>query len=90
MVLSPVELMENLQNESRAVIICTKPTFVDPHLVSFQSSLLLAKWSQLFLCFIQTSAACAIGPSITISSTDFSFQNLFFWDLLEFSATEIT
>jgi hypothetical protein len=54
-------------------------TFVDPYSVNFQSSLFLAKWSQLFLCSIQTSADCDVGPSITTSSTDFSFQNLVFW-----------
>jgi hypothetical protein len=40
--------------------------------------------------FIQTSVACAVGPSITMSSTDVSFQNLVFWNLFEFSAVEIT
>jgi hypothetical protein len=29
--------------------------------------------------FIITSMACAVGPSVTASSTDFSFQNLVFW-----------
>jgi len=28
--------------------------------------------------------ACAIGPSVTTSSTDFSFQNLVFGNLFEF------
>jgi hypothetical protein len=37
-----------------------------------------------------TSVACAIGPSVTKSSIDFSFQNLVFWNLFEFSAAEIT
>ncbi len=32
-----------------------------------------------------TSGACAIGPSVTTSSTDISFQNLVFWNLFEFS-----
>jgi hypothetical protein len=40
--------------------------------------------------FIYTSLACAVGPSVTTSSTDFSFQNLVFWNLFEFSAAEIT
>ncbi len=31
--------------------------------------------------FILTSVACAVGPSVTTSSTDFSFQNLGFWNL---------
>jgi hypothetical protein len=33
-----------------------------------------------------TSVACAIGPIVSTSSTDFSFQNLIFWNLFEFSA----
>jgi hypothetical protein len=33
--------------------------------------------------------ARAIGPSATTLSTDFSFQNLVFWNLFEFSAAEI-
>jgi len=28
--------------------------------------------------------------SVTMSSTDFSFQNLVFWNLFEFSVVEIT
>jgi hypothetical protein len=28
--------------------------------------------------FIITSVACAVGPSVTMSSTDFSFQNMIF------------
>ncbi len=39
---------------------------------------------------IETNVACAVGPSATASSTDFSFQNLVFWNLFEFSAAEIT
>jgi hypothetical protein len=34
--------------------------------------------------------AYAVGPSVTTSSTDFSFQKLVFWNLLEISAAEIT
>jgi hypothetical protein len=36
------------------------------------------------------SGACAVGPSVTTSSTDFSFQNLVFWNLFEFLAAKIT
>jgi hypothetical protein len=36
------------------------------------------------------SLACAVGSSVTTSSTDFSVQNLGFWNLFEFSAAEIT
>ncbi len=35
------------------------------------------------------SVAYAVGPSVTMSSTDFSFQNLVFWNLFEFSSAEI-
>ncbi len=40
--------------------------------------------------FICTNVACAVGPSVNISSTDFTFQNLVFWNLIEFSVAEIT
>jgi hypothetical protein len=36
------------------------------------------------------SVGCVIGPSVTMSSTDFSFQNLVFWNLFEFLVAEIT
>jgi hypothetical protein len=35
-----------------------------------------------------TSVACTIGPSVNPFSTDFSFQNLVFWNLLEFSSSK--
>jgi len=38
----------------------------------------------------QALDACAIGPSVSTSPTDFSFQNLIFWNLFEFSGAEIT
>jgi hypothetical protein len=40
--------------------------------------------------FIYIGVACAVGPSVTMSSTNFSFQNLVFWNLFEFSVAEIT
>ncbi len=39
---------------------------------------------------IYIGVACAVGPSFTMSSTDFSFQNMGFWNLFEFSVAEIT
>jgi hypothetical protein len=33
--------------------------------------------------------ACAVDPIVTPASSDFSFQNLVFGDLFEFSAAEI-
>ncbi len=39
---------------------------------------------------IEISVACAVGPSVTTFSTDFSFQNPVFLNLFEFSAAEIT
>jgi hypothetical protein len=44
----------------------------------------------LVAILIYTSVTCAIGPSVTMFSTDFSFQNLVFWNLFEFSVAEIT
>jgi hypothetical protein len=40
--------------------------------------------------FIETNVAYVVGPSITTSSTNFSFQNLVFWNLFEFSVAKIT
>ncbi len=37
-----------------------------------------------------SSVVYAVGISVITFSTDFSFQNLFFWNLFEFSAAEIT
>jgi hypothetical protein len=39
---------------------------------------------------ITTSVACAVGPSVTTISTDFSFQKPGFLNLFELSAAEIT
>jgi hypothetical protein len=39
---------------------------------------------------IRTSVACAVGPSATTFSMDFSFQNLVFRNLFEFSVAKIT
>jgi ribosomal protein L21E len=48
-------------------------------------------WTHHFVEYtVGTSVACAVGPSVTTSSTDFSFQNLVFGNLFEFSAAEIT
>jgi hypothetical protein len=47
--------------------------------------------SIFFLCtnITHTSVASGIGPNITTFSTDFfSFQNLIFWNLFEFSRVE--
>jgi hypothetical protein len=41
-------------------------------------------------CVLGTSVACAVGPSVIMASTDFSSQNLVFWNLFEFSAAKIT
>ncbi len=40
--------------------------------------------------FSVASVASAVVPIVMPSSTDFSFQNLVFWNLFEFSAAEIT
>jgi hypothetical protein len=33
-----------------------------------------------------TSVACAVGPSVITASTDFSFQNLVFWEFIWISS----
>ncbi len=38
---------------------------------------------------IHTSVAYAIGPNGTMSLTDFSFENLAFWNLFEFWVVKI-
>jgi hypothetical protein len=40
--------------------------------------------------FLSISVACTVSPSITTFSTDYSFQNLVFWNLFEFSVAEVT
>jgi hypothetical protein len=47
------------------------------------------KLHETYPIFTITNVAYAIGPSVTMSSTDFPFQNLVFWNLFEFSAAEI-
>jgi hypothetical protein len=39
---------------------------------------------------VTTSVVFVIGPNVTMSATDFSFQNLVFWNLFEFSVAKIT
>jgi hypothetical protein len=39
---------------------------------------------------MQASVASSVGPRVTTFSTDFSFQNLVFWNLFEVSVTEVT
>jgi hypothetical protein len=53
-----------------------------------KTTVILYKISRLL--YSPYSGACAIGPSVTTSLTDFSFQNLFFWSLCEFSSAKIT
>ncbi len=50
----------------------------------------LRMWTCGLWKLIIISVACAVGPSVTTSSIDFSFQNLVIWNLFEFSAAEIT
>ncbi len=56
------------------------------HILKFKITIIILG----FRYVVDTSVACAIGPSVTTSSTDFSFQNLIFWNLFEFSVAEIT
>ncbi len=41
------------------------------------------------LILYDTSVTSVVGPNATMSSTDFSFQNLVSWSLFEFFATII-
>jgi len=43
--------------------------------------LLECKWNS-FWEFNTTSVACVVAPSVTMSSTDFSFQNLGFLEFI--------
>jgi hypothetical protein len=36
-----------------------------------------------------TNVACAVGPSVTASSIDISFQNFVFWNLFQFLVAKI-
>jgi hypothetical protein len=51
--------------------------------------ILFGFWMKKILFLVDTSVACAVGPSVTTSSTDFSVQNLVFGNSFEFSAAEI-
>jgi hypothetical protein len=62
------------------------PTFFYHHL---RPSLMLRTYSW-GLISIDTSLGCAIHPSVNLSSTNFSFQNLIFWNLFEFSMEKFT
>jgi hypothetical protein len=43
-----------------------------------------------FCHFKVTNVTCIVGSNASTSATDFSFQNLIFWNLFEFSVAEIT
>jgi len=45
----------------------------------------ILSYSHALISFtVYTSVACAVGSSVSTSSTDFSFQTLVFWNLFEF------
>jgi hypothetical protein len=56
---------------------------------SLENRVIMLK-ENIMLVSMHTSVACAVGPSSTTFSTDFSFQNLVFWNLFEFSVVKIT
>jgi len=58
-------------------------------LPSFTSSILWIPCKSCTHIFTCINVASAIGPNVTLSSTDFSFQNLVFGNLFEFSAAKI-
>jgi hypothetical protein len=61
--------------------------FCENQLSRFQAS---SQNKNLQVSPIMTSVAYVIGPSVIMSSIDFPFQNLVFWNLFEFSMVEIT
>ncbi len=60
------------------------------NLILININIMNMKKYMLICLFISTSVDRAISPSVTTSSSDFSFQNLVIWNLFEFSAAEIT
>jgi hypothetical protein len=65
--------------------------------LSWHHLLTLANGSFFACCFllalvdqVTTTLVFVIGPNVTMSTTDFSFQNLVFWNLFEFSVAKIT
>jgi hypothetical protein len=72
-------------------LLCKNQMGVNLPTLPFLLLFAIPSYSHAFISFtIYTSVACAIGSSVSTSSTDFSFQNLGFWNLFEFSAAEIT
>jgi hypothetical protein len=51
-------------------------------------SVSLPSFSFLYI-YIYSSVGCAACPSVTTSPTEFSFENLVFWNLFEFLVAEI-
>jgi hypothetical protein len=92
-------MLKNLKNKSRQVFFYNMMMYIkiDVFFCFFLIQyplLILNEWQ----CYCvqhtffgrETSLACELGPSVPTSSTDFSFQNLVFWNLFEFSAAEVT
>ncbi len=80
----------NVTNENQTFFlvffICTSTW---PKLTEFDLEINMSStYGYNFYCSL-TSVTCAVGPSVTMSSTDFSLQNLVFWNLFEFSVAEI-
>ncbi len=81
-------------------IIAQMSKFIVPIVESCWNSKVKILWCLLtcldgmveWCCITETSVAgAAVCPSVTTTSTDFSFhKNLVFWNLFEFSAAEIT
>jgi hypothetical protein len=62
--------------------------FLEPLWILYHKGFFLVIPYNAIVLFIVPNVACAVGPSVATSSTDFSFQNLVFWNLFEFSVAE--
>jgi len=81
------------------IFIFTKVVVYDNEFdkLSWHHLLTLANGSFFVVCFlvalvdqVTTSVVFVIHPNVTMFATDFSFQNLVFWNLFEFLVAKIT
>jgi hypothetical protein len=67
-------------------LLCKNQMGVNLPTLPFLLLFAILSYSHALISFtVYTSVACAVGSSVSsTSSTDFSFQNLVFWNLFEF------
>jgi hypothetical protein len=64
-------------------LLCKNQSGVNLPTLPFLLLFAILSYSHAFISFtIYTSVACAVGSSVSTSSTDFSFQNLGFWEFI--------